>query len=983
MNSPTTLADATSQQQVVVFPPEPGIGVLAVPPPLPIGYKPQEDGALGININMVLGDRDGLLVYILAYQNMAVGDAIKVYIESNNAPVAQFAVTDAHFDSQGLAKNIPFYISATTMASRFSPLVNDNKKFWFDVQRVSGNAESSPPVPLFYKHPAPGEADTDGGLLFNQGLKLPVSSEGFIDQSVIDDGLYVTVLAYFNQSIGDVVVLAFGPLILEAEVTALGDVIFELTADLLATLAPTNNLMVRYEIFDRVENASGWSDALVLPFKPGVVLLSAPIFEQADPTDIIHYEALNSSPASILVTGKFAANDLIELTLQGNTRGGEAVSHTFREILLAADRTVDFAIDNEWVRNLIGGSLRATYTLTRAGKVQQSKPADVTVAGISQPLGLPAVEPLGDGKLPVDTAEATVRMATYWPLKRGAKAELRWQTIDQEGIGTLFIFQVIVTDPAQPVLFKVPAKYIAPYANKTLFVQNTITNPGEVEVTSQLLALMFGEAAKIELLEPFLVAPAVSPIDVLAYAKGVTVRVEYLGAQEGDRARLVEINAPAAEPQFPLVQFNNNQRTNTLLNQAFLAARQGNAIELRWNLNRGGAQAARSPTLKLTIQPIAPADPRLPAPQIKPGSELDITQLQASDRLTVAEWPGQVSGQRLWLRYEEVTNTSPANPYDDLAGAPHTQLPGLSRELPLNWLKALKNGSTLKISFWVNMAGAQEFTQAVLFPERTYLIRSLKLIAPQLLDLPGPNMDVDDIADSGVRIQVPVYTGMTAGQSVRVELAGTGGNYATGPLNVGAIQPLIFSIPRSVFVGNAGRAVSITYRVTHPGEQGEPPRSPPLQLNVLADTWRDSITDFNGNAGGWAFGPVSRRATIQGGYYENKSWDHAGNSGVVLSQTFQLKASRTYRFAYRIANISPQHDNVAPRISISTSSGLAISGVFVVPRTHTYYEQNTTFRVPASGAYTVYVMSHEDRGGGSGAQGGNEYRIDYIYLSRL
>ena len=214
---------------------------------------------------------------------MAIGDKIRVYIETKNVPVAEFSVTEAHFDAEGKAKNIPFYISAKDMEARF--LESENKPFWFEVERVSGNGtEGSPPVPMFYKHPAPGEADTDGGKPFNQGLKLPIASESVVDQTVIDDGMFVTVPEYFNQSIGDVVVLAFGSLLLETTVTASGDVVFELTPEMLTTLAPTNSLVVRWEVFDVVENASGWSDALILTFKPGMVLLTAPILNRPIPT---------------------------------------------------------------------------------------------------------------------------------------------------------------------------------------------------------------------------------------------------------------------------------------------------------------------------------------------------------------------------------------------------------------------------------------------------------------------------------------------------------------------------------------------------------------------------------------------------------------------------------------------------------------------------------------------------------------------------
>ena len=579
----------------------------------------------------------------------------------------------------------------------------------------------------------------------------------------------------------------------------------------------------------------------------------------------------------------------------------------------------------------------------------------------------------------MDTIEATVRVADYWPMKQGATVELRWQTTDQDGITALFIFRQIINDPTQPVIFRIEAKYIAPYASTPLTVQAKIANPGEVEVTSELLQLMFGDTAQIVLEPPFPVPPHTQVIDPLAEVP--KIRVEFLAAIGRDKARLVEVKAPNDGNRFALVELNKNKRANFELHREFLVPRQNKKIELRWNLNRGGSQAAKSPPLALVILPIAPEDSRLPIPQIKPGTELEVTQLQAHDKLTVAQWPGQVSGQRLWLRYEEVTNITPADPYNDLVGEAHTQPQGLSRELPLNWLKTLKNGSTLKISFWVNLASEQEFAQAVLFPVRTYLIKSLELIAPQLLDLSSPNVDFDDIVDSGARIQVPAYTGMAVGQSVNVELTGTGANHTTDPLDVSAIQPLIFSIPRSVFIANAGRSVAITYLVSASG-QAAPLRSPPLPLNVLADSWQDSVTLFNGNAGNWKFGSASRTARIANGYYENLTYDAAGNAGVLLSQTFQFKAARTYRFVYFVANVSPQPDNVPPVISVSTSSGIAILGRFTVPRNSAYYPQSADFRVPISGPYTINIQNHEDRGGYGGAQGGNDFFINSIYVQR-
>jgi hypothetical protein len=741
MNSPMPNATPAANEQVVVFPPERGIGVLAVAPPYPPGYKPQSDGALGININMVHSDRDGLLVYILTYLNMAVGDYIRVYIATKNAPVAEFSVTEAHFDAEGNAKNIPFYVSVKNMEARFAPLLPKNQPFWFDVERVSGNGtEGSTPVPLLYKYPAPGEADTDGGKPFNQGLKLPVASESIIDQSVIDEGMFVTVQAYFNQSIGDVVVLAFGPLLLESTVTVLGDIVFELTPQMLASLAPTNSLVVRWEVFDVVENGSGWSDALLLTAKPGTVLLIGPIFDQADLDNIVNHDGLMDGPLNVLVTGVFAAKDLIELVLAGLTKGGDPVIQTFSRTLTAASRSVSFAVENEWVRNLIGGSARASYQLISAGKTQFSKPADATFSGSSLPLGLPIVAPLVDNKLPIDTTTATVQVAKYWPLKIGAIVKLNWQTTDQDGIKTLFIFQLIVTDPTRPVIFQVPAKYIAPYANTPLTVQCTVTNPGEVEVFSNLLQLMFGEKAIGELLPPFAVPPATNDIDVLDFLDGITVRVEYLPAKTNDKALFIDANPLPGEKPFPVQLINQNKRANLKLSFAYLSARMGSESNLYWQLIRDGKSVGESLPLTLNIRRIVDGDVRLGAPiidQADSAGVVDINEFEGDGTVSCKTWPFR-GGHYLFDIQAIGTGTDGSAHVINVVTAgsvtPDEELKGFNRSLPLAQLLLLQDGSILHVEIKVHFKGSSPVT--ITFPTSVkYIIRNKQPILSENFDL--------------------------------------------------------------------------------------------------------------------------------------------------------------------------------------------------------------------------------------------------------
>jgi hypothetical protein len=734
MNSPMTNADPASNQQVVVFPPDRGIGVLDVVPPYPVGFKLQSDGALGININMVHGDRDGLLVYILAYLNMAIGDNIKVYIETKNAPVAEFSVTDAHFDAEGKAKNIPFYISAKDMEARFLPLQPENKAFWFEVQRVSGNpSEGSPPVQMFYKHPAPGEADTDGGKPFNQGLKRPVTLESVVDQTVINDGMSVTVMKYFNQSIGDVVVLAFGSLLLEFTVTELGDIAFDLTPEMLATLAPTDSLVVRWEVFDVVENSSGWSDALILKFKPGIVLLTAPIFELADMDNVVHHDWLLGGTMPILVTGVFAARDVIELLLEGFTEGGDPVSHTYTQTLTVAGRSLNIPVENNKVQNVIRGCLRATYTLTRAGKTTLSKPADITITGGAFKLGPPTVSPLENDTLPVDTVRATAQFAEYWPLKTGAVVELLWQTTDDAGVPILFIFGQLVTDPTLPIVFEVLAKYIVPHPSAPLTVQCAITNPGEVRVVSDLLRLKIGDEKAIVLAPPTLVGVQ-GPIDPLGEDR--TIRVEYPARIAGDRARLVQMRAPAGSPSFALTTLNQNNRANWVLDIGFRVANQGTTPAMRWNLNRDGKKIASSPGGSFEIAPIAPGDSRLPTPSISGVSGvLEVNKLTAANLLEVDPWPGQTQGQAKFLIFQGTHKNGTTVSYQALDGELTGAELGSKTALLLAWFSELKDETLLDIYFSVRLGPEQT---PLSFPTQTYLVESLVELQPVINSLLDP-----------------------------------------------------------------------------------------------------------------------------------------------------------------------------------------------------------------------------------------------------
>ncbi|MHC8342857.1 hypothetical protein [Pseudomonas sp. RT6P73] len=159
------------------------------------------------------------------------------------------------------------------------------------------------------------------------------------------------------------------------------------------------------------------------------------------------------------------------------------------------------------------------------------------------------------------------------------------------------------------------------------------------------------------------------------------------------------------------------------------------------------------------------------------------------------------------------------------------------------------------------------------------------------------------------------------------------------------------------------------------GDESTPPRT------FTVESWVDSVTDFtNGTSGNWLKGPAGYQGRVTGGMFRNLTTAVSGHSGVLFSQTFRLITGKTYSFSYQARNHSPQPENVAPSFSVRFASGQSILPVYNVPRTNLWYTQTNNFTVTQSGNHQLQIISHQDRGGNGGSDGGNDYDIDNIIV---
>lgn len=355
--------------------------------------------------------------------------------------------------------------------------------------------------------------------------------------------------------------------------------------------------------------------------------------------------------ATVQIPWYFGRNssDLINLIWQAQAPGGGTVYYEDPRPVgnVADNQPVLRSVSNAEIQRFNGLNVKVYYVVTNSEtgllSVRESLPFMMQV-GVALPTferpeveGADANDVLDPENVPPTGATLVV---PYLGTRDKDRVNYRWRGSASGGSISSHV-DLIAATAGRPVRITVDKKYVTANLNGTVVADYSIQRAGETLGHSHELTLRIGTALG-ELPPPFLVAPATDPIDVLAYPDGVTVRIEYPEALSGDQACLVEVDPPAGTPPFPLVEFNN-KRVDTVLSPAFLAARHGKVIELRWDLNRNDEQAGESDATEVTLLKIADEDPRLPSPKIPQAPDdtvLDLNSFEGNAEVTVRPWTG-------------------------------------------------------------------------------------------------------------------------------------------------------------------------------------------------------------------------------------------------------------------------------------------------------------------------------------------------------
>ncbi|MFH0025143.1 hypothetical protein ACFZAC_26630 [Pseudomonas fluorescens] len=277
-------------------------------------------------------------------------------------------------------------------------------------------------------------------------------------------------------------------------------------------------------------------------------------------------------------------------------------------------------------------------------------------------------------------------------------------------------------------------------SGKNLQVRFEVERPkGNVIGTSRTAtADIIGEAAP-DLAPPTIKQASGTSLDPFAAKDTLTAKVPAYNDMIGTQVSVTWSGTPGeGSVTVGPVSVTAQMDKEITLPNTVVAFNLGKTVKVSYTVIRNGVPQD-SKELSLNVLAIADGDSRLPTPTIDGavGNGLDVSQLAEGAKLRIEKWLLQTQGQCIWLRFNGTDKNGNAVEKVFWAGAAHQQAAGLVTEAQIAWLRELKDGSSLKITFKVNFEKLSDIDQAVNFPLRTYTVKIAEQIRPTITSIKG------------------------------------------------------------------------------------------------------------------------------------------------------------------------------------------------------------------------------------------------------
>ncbi|QXI19357.1 hypothetical protein [Pseudomonas hamedanensis] len=205
----------------------------------------------------------------------------------------------------------------------------------------------------------------------------------------------------------------------------------------------------------------------------------------------------------------------------------------------------------------------------------------------------------------------------------------------------------------------------------------------------------------------------------------------------------------------------------------------GKTVEITYTVTRDSKPSPSSPPLTLVVLPL---DNRhldkpliLQASDGGEGRELDVSLLTAAATVQVNSWPHIALGQPVWSQVKGTKKDGGV--YDVIFWEPpraQTNATWIRQgfwtySIPLIDLQKLQDGSELTVIFKAGLGGSAVEGEAVSFPLRTYIVKTVEDVKPEIGKITGSTNEAE-IPQGGVTVETAVTLSGVAAKGQKVEV---------------------------------------------------------------------------------------------------------------------------------------------------------------------------------------------------------------------
>ncbi|MGV8918368.1 MAG: hypothetical protein ACOH2R_11310 [Pseudomonas sp.] len=422
--------------------------------------------------------------------NIASGDKIDVYWGSNQYPVATYIHLPNTLEKDGV---FSLYVHTQFIKP------GNHEVYYLLTPFPQGMPRKSEPLYVVVKTDIPGGHDPASDSRYhNEQLVAPViHPTGVITHP---QGVTATIAPYENMAVGDKVALYWNGIKIAAPALTEADlhqpVVIPIGKELIEEAGDSEQIVVRYDIFDVVNNWSRFSPAFHVEVETGTCTLPAPIVPQAF-DKVLDLQRLASADvqARVLAYPGMVSTDEITLNLWRNCAERIALEpYIASKTVGGSVGFVAFFIPNEQFEPIAQGRARFNYGVKKAsGEVQRSKSLPVVIVGDALELAPPLLPMLDENGGILDPAlrHVMVQVPAYHYMARDNNVNLVCVGKTAGGANVIHeqLRQLNSNDVGRTLEFLIPDDKVWPLAGGVLDLYYTVTTANSALFKSPMLKI--------------------------------------------------------------------------------------------------------------------------------------------------------------------------------------------------------------------------------------------------------------------------------------------------------------------------------------------------------------------------------------------------------------------------------------------------------------------------------------------------------------